>query len=236
MKFALVDGKRMSPQKGQRGVCQHCGSELIAKCGRVRMWHWAHKPRPNCDPWWQPETEWHRNWKNQFPEDWQEIVQFDPQSGAKHIADIKTSSGLVIEFQHSPIDYTEARERELFYKNMLWVVDGDAGTLNPAVFQLGMHAIVEFRPEVYCVKWWGRSRLLQRWAEMTKPVYIDFGRTYLWRFWGYSPEENAGYFSRLERAWLVDACKSKSETLVSHISPVDEARMLKMERVYRPSI
>lgn len=87
-----------------RGLCPYCGSEVIAKCGRIKIWHWAHKGMSSCDPWWENETEWHRTWKNHFPLEWQEQIARDPISGETHIADVKTPHGLVIEFQHSSID------------------------------------------------------------------------------------------------------------------------------------
>ena len=40
------------------------------------------------------------SWKNQFPTEWQEIIQRG-NTGEKHIADVKTKDGWVIEFQHS---------------------------------------------------------------------------------------------------------------------------------------
>jgi hypothetical protein len=48
------------------------------------------------------ETEWHRAWKDQFPPEWQEIVHL-AGDGERHIADVKTGDGWVIEFQHSYI-------------------------------------------------------------------------------------------------------------------------------------
>lgn len=54
------------------------------------MWHWAHKGRLPCDPWWEPETEWHRMWKDYFPSQNQEVVHFDAATGEKHVADVKT--------------------------------------------------------------------------------------------------------------------------------------------------
>jgi len=68
---------------------------MIAKCGQHRMWHWAHWKSKACDPWWEPETEWHRSWKNQFPVAWQEIGH-TAQSGERHRADVKTETGLVL--------------------------------------------------------------------------------------------------------------------------------------------
>lgn len=73
---------------------------------------------------WENETEWHRTWKNNFPNEWQEILLPDEKTGEKHIADVRTKHGLVIEFQHSHIDSQERISRENFYKNMVWIVDG----------------------------------------------------------------------------------------------------------------
>jgi competence CoiA-like predicted nuclease len=124
MKFALVDNKRIEANKGAKGICPYCGSELTARCGQIRINHWAHKKDSNCDPWWEPETEWHRLWKNYYPNDWQEIPLSDIQTGEKHIADVRTSHGLVIELQHSHLDPQERISRERFYKHMVWIVDG----------------------------------------------------------------------------------------------------------------
>src|SRR5690606_37797684 len=74
--------------------------------------------------WWETETEWHRKWNDYFPIEWQERIQFDEQSNEKHIADILTERSLVVEFQHSFNNPIERANREKFYKNMVWVVDG----------------------------------------------------------------------------------------------------------------
>src|SRR5690606_39053089 len=77
-----------------------------------------------CDTWSEGETEWHREWKNKFDVNQQEIIQYDPESGEKHIADVYIESkNLVIEFQHSPIGSDEIKARESFYKKMIWIVD-----------------------------------------------------------------------------------------------------------------
>lgn len=124
MKFALIDNTKTIAFKGAKGMCPNCGSEVIAKCGDLKQPHWAHKAISNCDPWWEKETEWHRSWKNKFPIEWQEIIKYDTQTGEKHIADICTDKGLVVEFQHSFIDPLERVKRESFYKPMIWIVDG----------------------------------------------------------------------------------------------------------------
>ena len=124
MRYALVNGQRIEAYAGGRGICHCCSGEVIAKCGTHRVSHWAHRGIRDCDSWTERETDWHRAWKNNFPAECQEFIQHDGQSGEKHIADVRTSHGLVIEFQHSHLDPQERAARERFYGNMVWVVDG----------------------------------------------------------------------------------------------------------------
>jgi competence protein CoiA len=124
MHFALINNIRTEASPQLQGLCSCCSNPVIAKCGKQKIWHWAHKSKTNCDIWWEPETEWHRTWKNKFPADWQEITLLDEKTGEKHIADVRTVHNLVIEFQHSHIEHQERTSREKFYKNMVWIVDG----------------------------------------------------------------------------------------------------------------
>lgn len=123
MRYALVDGVRTCASKNLTGYCPCCGSPVAPKCGEIRAHHWAHRGERTCDVWWDPRTEWHYKWQDQFPADWQEVICQSP-SGEKHIADIKTPLGFTIEFQHSSIGQEERRTREYFYRRMAWVVDG----------------------------------------------------------------------------------------------------------------
>lgn len=123
MKFALVDGERREAQPHLSGKCELHGCSVIARCGEVNAWHWAHIGKLMCDQWWEPETPWHIAWKGQFPKEWHEVVH-SAKNGEKHIADVKTEQGYVIEFQHSHLDPQERVARESFYQNMVWVVDG----------------------------------------------------------------------------------------------------------------
>jgi hypothetical protein len=122
MEIALVEGRRHQPEPGLKGLCQFCGREMMAKCGELLVWHWAHKGRKQCDPWWENEGPWHRGWKDLFPREWHEQVRFDT-AGEKHIADVLLPTGMVVELQHSPMPLEEMRSREAFYKQMIWVVD-----------------------------------------------------------------------------------------------------------------
>ena len=60
MKFALVNGYKKEPQPGLKGTCIHCQSDSLAKCGKVKIWHWAHKSKVSCDSWWENEKDWHK--------------------------------------------------------------------------------------------------------------------------------------------------------------------------------
>jgi hypothetical protein len=113
----------MEAFKGGEGTCPVCGSRAIAKCGPRVIHHWAHASRRDCDPWWENETPWHREWKNRFPESYREISHI-ASDGEIHRADLKTPSGVVIEVQHSQMTDAERISREEFYGNLVWIIDG----------------------------------------------------------------------------------------------------------------
>jgi competence protein CoiA len=177
MRFALVDDRKVAPQPKMQGTCPHCGDVMISKCGRTKVWHWAHKSREVCDPWWENETEWHRNWKNQFPVEWQEISAIDALTGERHIADVKTPDAFTVEFQHSPMPPEEMIARESFYGNMIWVVDGLRNDLDVSYFNMGLsrEPINVDGPQAHAFEWRGRSRLMHNWSEAKSRVFLDFG-------------------------------------------------------------
>ncbi|MBO5905098.1 MAG: hypothetical protein J6Q84_01615 [Kiritimatiellae bacterium] len=123
-RFAIVDGVRLDiedAQRAQHGSCPLCGSRLVAKKGDIRAHHWCHIDKNNqCDDWYQPKGRWHLYWQNKFPEEMQEVVI--QRDSLKHIADIKTNMGIVLEVQYSPMTAAEARKRECFYDTMMWIV------------------------------------------------------------------------------------------------------------------
>jgi hypothetical protein len=138
------------------------------------VWHWAHKGNPSCDPWWENETEWHRSWKEQFPVDWQEVTH-RAESGEKHIADVKTDQGWVLEFQHSYIKLEERQARDAFYPNLVWVVDGARRKRDKLQFS----KVWEEGVRVSKKSWMRRVfsdefALLREWADCSAPVFFDF--------------------------------------------------------------
>jgi hypothetical protein len=70
------------------------------------------------------ETAWHSDWKAAFPESYREKTFLNREVGYYHRADVFTPCNTAIEFQNSPIDLAELRSREVFYPNLIWVVNG----------------------------------------------------------------------------------------------------------------
>jgi hypothetical protein len=175
MKYGLINGKKTEATKGAKGFCRRCDSELIAKCGEIKVNHWAHKSRRHCDPWWENETEWHRAWKEQFPVDWQEDVHKD-KNGERHIADVKTKSGWVLEFQHSYLKPEERRSRNAFYPKLVWVVDGLRRKTDKPQFQKAIKdsTVVSTDPLIRRVSFPEECRLLKEWHGSNTLVFFDF--------------------------------------------------------------
>lgn len=115
--------QRIIPEKGKTGFCQICKNPVKAYCGEINIDHWRHVAEQNCDTWKEHESEWHREWKNKFPEDWQEVII--EINNEKHIADIKTNNGLILELQNSSISKATIKERELFYQNIVWLINAN---------------------------------------------------------------------------------------------------------------
>src|SRR5262245_34768192 len=182
MKYAVVGGERREAKPGLSGKCPDCAGVVIAKCGEVRDWHWAHWKKRDCDRWSEPETEWHRAWKNHFPENWQEISH-PSENGETHRADVKTDRGVVLEFQHSFLRPDERESRENFYPKLVWVVDGLRRNGDRAQFVACLDAgkVINRQPGIVSVLW-KEGALLRDWEANRVPVYFDFRDSEpLWR-------------------------------------------------------
>jgi competence CoiA-like predicted nuclease len=159
LKYAvsLLGNERLTPIKGVAAVCPMCKTPVVPKIGEIYVPHWSHKSIQDCDTWRESETEWHRNWKEEFPNENQEIII------GKHIADVKLENGLVIEFQNSSISSEEIKERENHYGNMVWIVNG-----NDFFYRFGLR----FKKTYYSFRW---KNPRKSWCFASKPVFIDFG-------------------------------------------------------------
>ena len=118
MMYADTAAGRAEAAKGLQGTCPLCAAPVRPKCGSIVVWHWAHLARAQCDPWAEPDSEWHRGWQLAVPPERREVVM------GPHRADVMTHSGGVVELQHSGISPEVIAEREAFYGDrMAWIFD-----------------------------------------------------------------------------------------------------------------
>lgn len=227
MKYAIVNDEKVEATKGGKGICSSCGSELIAKCGEFKVNHWAHKGNRNCDPWWENETEWHRSWKGCFPKEWQEVVHFD-ESGEKHIADVRTQSGWVLEFQHSFLNPEERQSRNSFYHQLVWVVDGTRRKTDKKLFQKMLDESVSLKTNIPIIRthFPDECKLLKEWHSKSL-VFFDFGEaentelSILW-FLFPSAELSSAYLSPFSRAKFIEVLRNDTfgEIYKNNILPI----------------
>jgi Competence protein CoiA-like family len=188
MLFATVNGEKVEAKPKTTGICPLCERTVFSKCGEINVWHWAHLKDESCDSWYEPETEWHKNWKYIFgKENCEMIISKD---GVRHIADIQTKENVIIELQNSPIQKTIIRRRETFYgERMIWVINGmhfkdnffiSSSRLkddeeyfrryNPLSSQYGI--VDNSRKNEFNFSWsWSRKS----WSNVQRNVFIDFG-------------------------------------------------------------
>jgi hypothetical protein len=200
MLFATVNGEKIEATPKITGNCPLCERTVFSKCGEINIWHWAHRKDESCDSWYEPETEWHKNWKLTFGKDNCEIVI--SKDCIKHIADIFTNDKVVIELQNSPIQKPIIRRRENFYgERMLWVINGkhfkenfifissSTNSIDYHWWEKYVHTkdgivdrvtgeIIPPRKEEFIFKWsWPRKC----WTDAERHIFIDFGKESL--FW-----------------------------------------------------
>lgn len=148
---------------------------MTAKCCPQIAHHWAHRTA-NCDKWWERETGWHREWKNEFPQECQE-ARISSLDGSFHIADVRTPNGTVLEFQHLRRPLTDRHARENFYVNMVWIIDGRR--VND--FASFAHSLSFAAPDYGNVRGWRlplvRCAITEAWSTARSIVYLDFGKT-----------------------------------------------------------
>ena len=125
MQYAMsLTEERISTFPSGKGICPNCRANVIAKCGELNIWHWAHENRSDCDSWsYEPMSQWHLRWQEKFSPNNREV--FISRNGETHIADIVGKNGTIIEVQNSPISTADIENRELFYNDMCWIINSD---------------------------------------------------------------------------------------------------------------
>lgn len=198
MLYALLNGQKIEAMPNQRANCPSCGKEVFSKCGEEKINHWSHHSHESCEIWYEPETHWHQKWKLIFGADHSEVVI--EKDGIRHIADVKTSTDVIIEFQEASIKSEIILDREAFYgKKMLWVINGESFKNNFKVYyhpqkptnpnvMIG-HSVKQaygneprrsdFEVNKYIRFEWSHPR--RAWMDAQRPIFLDFGDAYL--FW-----------------------------------------------------
>lgn len=143
--------------------CKCCDTSMIGKKGTINRHHFAHKTKEDCDSWLQYKTEWHLFWQNLFNKEKQEVVMVKDEK--KHIADI-VSNERVIEVQHSNISLENVQARELFYRNIIWLLDG-----NNCTYELC--DMVDYHDDKITYTF---AKIRKAWIQfMTKESYVNVG-------------------------------------------------------------
>lgn len=157
MIWANLNEQRIKATPKLKAICPICKEEVKSKCGSIKIWHWAHISKEDCDNFAESETAWHKNWKEYFPKENQEVIL------ENHRADIKNKYGLIVELQNSPLNLIELIKRETFYGNMVWILNGKT---------LGKNFIIKKYKEgtQYFFKWKWAPKV---WIHATKTIYID---------------------------------------------------------------
>lgn len=99
--------------------CPSCKGRLIVKKGDIKIHHFAHKSKEECDNW-DEMSVWHKDWQNQFDIKYREV------SLGEHRADICIDNNTVVEFQNSYLNVQEWNKRIEFYSknhNLIFLVN-----------------------------------------------------------------------------------------------------------------
>jgi competence protein CoiA len=162
----LYDHLRNRATPKQKSLCPCCRTSLLAKCERIKIWHWSHESLIDCDPWYEGMSAWHLDWQSLVKESSREIII------GEHRADICLSNGMIFELQHSPISIDDIEEREAFYgkeDKLRWIFDAAKFVQNlriiPKISKIG-RPYIKFK--------WRRPRLSIT-AVQSFPMYFDCG-------------------------------------------------------------
>ena len=127
MLVALRNGERVEARLAEKGpeyFCPDCSIQLILRKGRIRIHHFAHKPKATC-AWSKGETLQHLKAKELFLSEFvrrglaAEVEYIVPSLPNDKRADVLVWSPIgnrfSIELQHSSVDYNELEERTRSY-------------------------------------------------------------------------------------------------------------------------
>jgi competence CoiA-like predicted nuclease len=201
-------GNKLRASRGIEGLCKLCGESLIARCGEIKIHHWAHRSGNDCDDWHEPESDWHLYWKSLVPPERCEVII--ERNGKKRRADLITAKGTVIELQHSYLSPEEICAREEFYGKMIWLFDvrdccvRKRGEIVPRLHFRARQGYHSFR--------WKHARQHVGHTDYSNiPVYLDIGSGQIFRLHKFHSKAPVGGWGDLAKQsvfeqWLINAC------------------------------
>ena len=153
------EGERINAIPNTKAICPGCKSVVVSKCGEINVWHWSHLKDADCDSWNEPESLWHKEWKEKYPKEIREVVI------GCHRADIKTKRG-VIELQSDTLQAEKIIEREEYYGKMIWLLKG-----------MDFQNNINFREkgDIFTFRW---KHPRKSWFSAKKSIFIDMEPMY----------------------------------------------------------
>lgn len=171
MIFARGSGGMIHATPGADAICPMCHESLIPKCGDIVQWHWAHRSATDCDSWYEPESEWHKDWKEFFADQGGLLEVPMERNGERHRADvvlpkIGNHRETIVELQATYLPPAKIREREAFYgPALIWIYRMDAFARRIVLGRTLSNGAVGFRIKA------GPLSI----GEHRRPVYFDAG-------------------------------------------------------------
>jgi len=121
MLYAKKDNDRIKATPKDTANCPYCESKVIAKCGNINIWHWAHKVKSDSCLY-KDMSQWHMQHQLMAENEGWKIEQHTGYRIADCIKGIN-----VIELQKSSISDQEILNRNINYDafryNVHWVFD-----------------------------------------------------------------------------------------------------------------
>lgn len=138
-----------------------------------------------------------------FPREQQEVIQLDKTTGERHIADIRTDKGYVLELQHSILKEDELKAREIFYGDALvWIVDG----MRLEFDRFNFNFLRKGDWPNFTFGWYCASKLPHRWTIAQRPVFFDFGCENLFRLESFDPIGKTGMVKAFTKRRFISYC------------------------------
>lgn len=162
-------GRKIPPTKNAKATCPGCGFKVIAKCGYINAWHWAHAQNLSCS-FNKQETDWHLFWKSLFNSDFVEVKK------GNHVYDVLLPNMDAFEFQNSSIKPEEIISRQNNGVTVNWIVNGMSFSDNfkirkrGKVFDFYKRKYINTNYETFRWKWPRKT-----YKYMNMPILFDFG-------------------------------------------------------------